>query len=74
MYPPNHPLLMEAFVDDRIRELRRDADAWRLTARSRHPSATRRATARSLYAVGFWLVGAGLRLAPAGLDRRAPGP
>ena len=73
MYPPNHPLLQEALVDDRIRELRRDADAWRLAARSRSPSATRRATSRSLQAVGFWLVGAGLRLALAGPDRRAPG-
>jgi hypothetical protein len=73
MYPPNHPLLMEALVDDRIRELRRDADAWRLVARSRHPSATRVATARWLQAVGFWLVGAGLRLALAGPDRRTLG-
>jgi hypothetical protein len=73
MYPPNHPLRRGALRDDRIRELRRDADAWRLTARSRHPSATRRATARSLSTVGFWLVGAGLRLALAGLDRRTPG-
>jgi hypothetical protein len=74
MYPPYPPLLLEAIVDDRIRELRRDADAWRLVARSRRPSAPRRATARSLNAVGFWLVGAGLRLALAGPGRRPPGP
>lgn len=73
MFPPYPPLLLEALVDDRIRELRRDADAWRLVARSRRPSATRRATARSLNAVGFWLVGAGLRLALAGPGRRPSG-
>jgi hypothetical protein len=73
MYPPNHPLLQEALVDDRIRAFHRAAEAWRLAAPSRHPSATRRATARSLYTVGFWLVGAGLRLAPAGPDRRTLG-
>jgi hypothetical protein len=73
MYPPNHPLLLEGLVDDRIGELRRDADAWRLAARSRRPSATRRAAARTLHAVGFWLVGASLRLSPAGPDRRALG-
>ena len=55
MYPPYPTLLLEALVDDRIRELRRDADAWRLNA------------------VGFWLVGAGLRLALAGPGRRPSG-
>jgi hypothetical protein len=42
----------------------------RVTTWPRGPSIARRAAARSLHAVGFWLVGAGLRLAVAGTDRR----
>src|SRR5919106_1703297 len=42
----------------------------RMTTWPRGPSIARRAAARSLHAVGFWLVGAGLRLAVTGTDRR----
>jgi hypothetical protein len=66
----NPPLLLDVLAAARIEELRRDADAWRRANGARRPSATGRVTARSLNALGFWLVGAGLRLAVAGADRR----
>jgi hypothetical protein len=65
----NPPLLLDALAATRIEELRRDADAWRRAAGARRPWATGRVTARSLNALGFWLVGAGLRLAVAGAAR-----
>ena len=82
-----HPYLLEELAAARVQELRREATRRRLhryrdvvvdaerhflrVARPRGPSIARRAAARSLHAVGFWLVGAGLRLAVAGTDRRA---
>jgi hypothetical protein len=65
-----HPYLLEELAAARVQELRREATRVRVTS-PRGPSMTRRAAARSLHAVGFWLVGAGLRLAVAGTDRRA---
>ena len=81
-----HPYLLEELAAARVQELRREATRRRLHHRDvvvdperhflrvtwpRRPSIARRAAARSLHAVGFWLVGAGLRLAVAGTDRRA---
>jgi hypothetical protein len=82
-----HPYLLEELAEARVQELRREATRRRLhryrdvvvdaerhflrVTRPRRPSVARRAAARSLHAVGFWLVGAGLRLAVAGTDRRA---
>jgi hypothetical protein len=65
-----HPYLLEELAATRVQELRREMSLVRVTA-PRRPSVTRRAAARSLHSVGFWLVGAGLRLAVAGTDRRA---
>ena len=65
-----HPYLLEELAAARVQELRREMSLVRVTA-PRRPSITRRAAARSLHSVGFWLVGAGLRLAVAGADRRA---
>jgi hypothetical protein len=64
-----HPYLLEELAATRVQELRREMSLVRVTA-PRRPSMTRRAAARSLHSVGFWLVGAGLRLAVAGTDRR----
>jgi hypothetical protein len=65
-----HPYLLEELAATRVQELRRELSLVRLTA-PRRPWIARRAAARSLHSVGFWLVGAGLRLAVAGTDRRA---
>jgi hypothetical protein len=64
-----HPYLLEELAAARVQELRREA-AFLRTTWPGGPSIARRAAARSLRAVGFWLVGAGLRLAVAGTDRR----
>jgi hypothetical protein len=82
-----HPFLLEELAAARVQELRREAAGRRLhkyrdlvvdperyflrVAWARRPSIVRRAAARSLHSVGFWLVGAGLRLAVAGTGRRA---
>jgi hypothetical protein len=82
-----HPYLLDELAAARVQELRREAARRRLhqyrdvvvdperyflrVAWPRRPSIARRAAARSLHSVGFWLVGAGLRLALAGTDRRA---
>jgi hypothetical protein len=82
-----HPYLLEELAAARVQELHREAARRRLLAYrdmgadpERHllrmtwpsrPSIARRAAAGSLHAIGFWLVGAGLRLAVAGTDRRA---
>jgi hypothetical protein len=82
-----HPFLLEELAAARVQELRREVAGRRLheyrdlvvdpehyflrVAWARHPSIARRAAARSLHSVGFWLVGAGLRLAVAGSGRRA---
>jgi hypothetical protein len=65
-----HPYLLEELAAARVQELRREMSALRVAV-PRRPSTARRAAARSLNSVGFWLVGAGLRLAVAGADRRA---
>jgi hypothetical protein len=65
-----HPYLLEELAAARVQELGRETYLLRVT-RPRGSSIARRAAARSLHAVGFWLVGAGLRLAVAGTDRRA---
>jgi hypothetical protein len=82
-----HPYLLEELAAARVQELHREAARRRLheyrdvgvdperyllgMAWSRRPSIARQAAARSLRSVGFWLVGAGLRLAVAGTGRRA---
>jgi len=82
-----HPYLLDELAAARVQELRREAARRRLheyrdvvvdperyfirAAWPRRPSIARLAAARSLHSVGFWLVGAGLRLAIAGTDRRA---
>jgi hypothetical protein len=82
-----HPYLLDELATARVQELRREAARRRLhqyrdvvvdperhflrVALPRRPSIARRAAVRSLNSVGFWMVGAGLRLAVAGTDRRA---
>jgi hypothetical protein len=82
-----HPFLLEELAAARVQELRREAAARRLhdsrdlavdperyflrVALARRPSIARRAAAATLHSIGFWLVGAGLRLAVAGTGRRA---
>jgi hypothetical protein len=82
-----YPYLLDELAAARVQELRREAARRRLhqyrdvvadperyflrVSWPRRPSIARRAVARSLHSVGFWLVGAGLRLAVAGTDRRA---
>jgi hypothetical protein len=81
-----HPYLLEELAGARVQELHREAARRRLhhyrdlgvdperhllhMTWPRRPSIARRAAVSSLHAVGFWLVGAGLRLAVAGTDRR----
>jgi hypothetical protein len=81
-----HPYLLDELAAARVQELRREAARRRLhryrdvvvdperhflrRPLPRRPSIARRAAVRSLNSVGFWLVGAGLRLAVAGTDRR----
>lgn len=64
-----HPYLLEELAAARVQELRRETSFLPVPS-PRRPSIARRAAARSLHSVGFWLVGAGLRLAVAGTDRR----
>jgi hypothetical protein len=82
-----HPYLLDELAAARVQELRREAAARRVhrsrdltvdpehhflrVAVVRRPSIARRAAAASLHALGFWLVGAGLRLAVAGTGREA---
>jgi hypothetical protein len=61
-----HPLLLDELASARVEELRRKADRRRLCLPLRRPSPLARAARRSLHAVGYLLVGAGLRLATAG--------
>jgi hypothetical protein len=81
-----HPYLLDELAATRVQELRREAAARRVhesrdlavdpehhflrVAAARRPSIARRAAAASLHALGFWLVGAGLRLAVAGTGRQ----
>jgi hypothetical protein len=82
-----HPYLLDELATTRVQELRREATARRVhgsrdlavdperyflrVAAVRRPSIARRAAAASLHSLGFWLVGAGLRLAVAGSGRQA---
>jgi hypothetical protein len=81
-----HPYLLDELAATRVQELRREAAARRVhgsrdlavdpehhflrVAVVRRPSIARRAAVASLHALGFWLVGAGLRLAVAGTGRQ----
>jgi hypothetical protein len=64
-----HPYLLEDLVTDRIDELHRQVARERRGRALRHPTPAGRATTRTLHTVGFWLIGAGLRLAMAGAGR-----
>ncbi len=64
-----HPYLLEDLVTDHIDELHRQVARERRSGALRRPTPAGRVTARSLRAVGFWLIGAGLRLAMAGAGR-----
>jgi hypothetical protein len=82
-----HPYLLDELAATRIQELRREAAARRVhvsrdlavdperhflrVAVARRPSIARRAAAAWVHSLGFWLVGAGLRLALAGTGRQA---
>jgi hypothetical protein len=68
-----HPMLLDELVAARIDDLRRQATRERLALPLRRPSPLARAAWRSLHAVGYLLVGAGLRLATAGERPRATG-
>jgi hypothetical protein len=68
---PVHPLLLDEFAAARVDELRRQAHRERLVLVVHGPSPLTRAARRSLRAVGYLLVGAGLRLAVAG-EARGP--
>jgi hypothetical protein len=60
-----HPMLLDELVAARVEELRRQASRERLALLAARPSPLGRAARRSLRAVGYLLVGAGLRLATA---------
>jgi hypothetical protein len=62
-------LLIGDLVAERIDDLHREAAAARLAATVRGPSLASRAATRGMDALGFWLMGAGLRLATAGATR-----
>ena len=62
-------LLIGDLVAERIDDLHREAAAARVAASVRGPSLASRAATRGLDALGFWLMGAGLRLATAGAAR-----
>ena len=61
-----HPLLLDELAAARVDELRRQASRERRALPLLRPSPVARAGRRSLHAVGFLLVGAGLRLVTAG--------
>ena len=68
-----HPLLLDELAAARVDELRRQASRERLALPLLRPSPVARAARRSLRALGFLLVGAGLRLATAGERAGAAG-
>jgi hypothetical protein len=68
-----HPLLLDELAAARVDELRRQASRERLALALLRPSAAARVARRSLRALGFLLVGAGLRLATAGERAGAAG-
>ena len=61
-----HPLLLDELAAARVDDLRRQASRERRALPLFHPSPVARAARRSLHALGFLLVGAGLRLVTAG--------
>ena len=61
-----HPLLLDELAAARVDELRRQADRERSALPVRRPSRVAAVTRDSVRAVGYLLVGAGLRLAVAG--------
>jgi hypothetical protein len=68
-----HPLLLDELAAARVDELRRQAARERLALQLLRPSAASRVARRSQRALGFLLVGAGLRLATAGERAGAAG-
>jgi len=68
-----HPLLLDELAAARVDELRRQAARERLALPLLRPSAASRVARRSQRALGFLLVGAGLRLATAGERAGAAG-
>ena len=66
-----YPLMLEELAAARIDDLRRMAARERRALPLLRPSLVARAARRSLHALGFLLVGAGLRLAMAG-ERHGP--
>jgi hypothetical protein len=69
---PVHPLLLDELATARVDELHRQASRERLALPLVRPSVASRVARRSLRALGFLLVGAGLRLATAGERAGAP--
>jgi hypothetical protein len=68
-----HPLLLDELAAARVDELRRQASRERRVRSVQHRSPVAQAARRSLRALGFLLVGAGLRLAVAGDGRGRAG-
>jgi hypothetical protein len=68
-----HPLLLDELAAARVDELLRQASRERLALPLLRPSVASRVARRSLRALGFLLVGAGLRLATAGERQRHAG-
>jgi hypothetical protein len=66
-----HPLLLDELAAARIDDLRRQASRERAALPLLRPSPIGRSARRSLHALGFLLVGAGLRLATAA-ERQGP--
>jgi hypothetical protein len=64
-----HPYLLDDLVTDHIDELHRQVARERRSGALRRTTPAGRMTARSLRTIGFWLIGAGLRLAMAGAGR-----
>ena len=65
-----HPLLLDELAAARVDDLRRQASRERRALPLLRPSPVARAARRSLHALGFLLVGAGLRLAMVGERQR----
>ena len=61
-----HPLLLDELAAARVDDLRRQAARERVALPPLRPSPLARAARRSMHALGYLLVGAGLRLATVG--------
>jgi hypothetical protein len=66
-----HPFLLEELAAARVEELRREVARDTVALPVLRPSPVERAARRSLHAIGYLLVGAGLRLAAVS---ERPGP